>query len=179
MTTHIGLLRAVNVGGRKAVAMADLRELLTGLGLTAARTLLQSGNLVFGSPSRPAALETLLEAEAKRRLGLETTFFVRSAREWTAVIEGNPFPAAARRDPGHLLVLCLKDAPAATAIKTLQAAISGREVVRAQGRHAYIVYPDGVGRSRLTTALIERKLATAATGRNWNTVLKLAALAAT
>jgi uncharacterized protein (DUF1697 family) len=177
MATHIGLLRAVNVGGRKAVAMADLRALLAGLGLSEPRTLLQSGNVVFGSPSRPAALEALLEAEVKRRLGLATTVFVRSAREWTAVIEDNPFRAEARRDPGHLLVMSLKDAPAATAIKALQAAISGREVVRAQGRHAYIVYPDRIGESRLTTALIERTLGTAATGRNWNTVLKLAALA--
>ena len=62
-------------------------------------------------------------------------------------------------------------------MRALQAAITGPEVVRADGAHAYIIYPDGVGRSRLTHALIERKLGTRGTGRNWNTVLKLAALA--
>ena len=53
----------------------------------------------------------------------------------------------------------------------------GREIVKAKGHQAYIVYPDGQGRSRLTTLMIEKKLGTRATGRNWNTVLKLQALA--
>jgi uncharacterized protein (DUF1697 family) len=52
-------------------------------------------------------------------------------------------------------------------------------VVRVEGRHAYIVYPNGIGRSRLTNALIEKKLRTRGTGRNWNTVLKLNELVAT
>ena len=62
--------------------------------------------------------------------------------------------------------------------KIIDVAIKGREVVRTDGSHAYIVFPDGVGRSRLTHDLIERKLGTRGTGRNWNTVLKLGALAA-
>ena len=57
-----------------------------------------------------------------------------------------------------------------------QAAIKGPEIVRGEGRQAYIVYPDGVGRSKLTATLIEKKLRTRATGRNWNTVLKLGKL---
>ena len=57
------------------------------------------------------------------------------------------------------------------------AAIVGAEIVRAEGRHLYAVYPDGVGRSRLTTQLIEKHLGTRGTGRNWNTVLKLMELA--
>ena len=52
------------------------------------------------------------------------------------------------------------------------------EVVEAVGNHLYAVYPDGIGRSKLTPKLIESKLGTSATGRNWNTVLKIAALAA-
>jgi uncharacterized protein (DUF1697 family) len=61
-------------------------------------------------------------------------------------------------------------------VKTLQAAVRGPETVRAVGRQAYIVYPDGVGKSKLTANLIESKLGTRGTGRNWNTVLKLADL---
>ena len=78
--------------------------------------------------------------------------------------------------PGHLLVFCLKDAPAAASVKALQAAIKGREIVRAVGRQAYIVFPDGVGHSRLTSTVIEKHLGTRGTGRNWNTVVKLHAL---
>jgi uncharacterized protein (DUF1697 family) len=122
-------------------------------------------------------LERLLQAESAARLRLQTDFFVRTAQEWRDVIAGNPFREAAERDPGHLVVMFLKDAPAARDVKALQAAIAGPEVVRARGRQAYITYPAGIGRSRLTTALIESKLGTRGTGRNWNTVLKLMALA--
>src|SRR5207249_1045546 len=115
--------------------------------------------------------------EARKRLGLQADCFVRTAEEWKAIVAHNPFPKEAERDPGHLLVMFLKDAPARNDVEALQAAITGPEVVRATGRHAYIVYPNGIGRSRLTNALIERKLGTPGTGRNWNTVLKLRALA--
>ncbi len=74
--------------------------------------------------------------------------------------------------------MVFKRAPKPADVEALRAAITGREVVEAVGAHAYLVYPDGIGRSRLTTALIERTLGTRGTGRNWNTVLKLAALAA-
>ena len=178
MTTYVALLRGINVGGHKPVAMADLHHLLTQLGLADARSLLQSGNLVFGANGRTAArLERLLEAEAAKRLGLQTDFFVRSAKEWKSVVANNPFSKEAARDPGHLVVMALKDAPKDTDVKALQAAITGREVVRAGGKHLYIVYPDGIGRSRLTNAVIDKQLGTRGTGRNWNTVLKLARLA--
>lgn len=178
MATYIGLLRAVNLAGINKVAMADLRQLMTGLGLENGQTLLQSGNVVFRSRiSSAEKLERLLEDAAEKQLGVKTEFFVRSAEEWKALIAANPFPAEARQDPGHLLMLCLKAAPERAAVTALQAAIVGREIVKAKGHQAYIVYPDGQGRSRLTTLMIEKKLGTRATGRNWNTVLKLQALA--
>jgi uncharacterized protein (DUF1697 family) len=175
---YLALLRAINLAGHKLVAMADLRDLLGQLGFADPRSLLQTGNLVFGGQRRTtAALERLLEAEAGKRLALETDFFVRTAEEWKEVVAQNPFREEAKRDPGHLLVFFLKAAPDDKAVQALQASIKGREVVRAKGRQAYIVYPDGIGRSRLTSALIERHLGTRSTGRNWNTVLKLGALA--
>lgn len=178
MTTLIALLRGINVGGHKLVAMADLRNLLTQLGFADVRSLLQSGNLVFrGGSRRGSRLERLLETEVERRLGLQSDFFVRTAEEWSEVVARNPFREEARRDPGHLVVMLLKAPPEAPSMKALQAAIQGPEVVRASGNYIYIVYPDGIGRSRLTNALIEKKLGTRGTARNWNTVLKLHALA--
>jgi uncharacterized protein (DUF1697 family) len=67
--------------------------------------------------------------------------------------------------------------PKANDVKAVQAAIVGPEIVRADGRHLYIVYPVGIGKSRLTNVVIEKKLGIRGTARNWNTVLKLAALA--
>src|ERR1700680_1606153 len=126
MTTYLALLRGINVGGHKLVAMADLRQLLTQLGFDDGQSLLQSGNLVFRGKVRPGAqLERLLETEAKQRLALETDFFVRTALEWKAVIARNPFREEARRDAGHLVVMLLKAAPDAKDVKALQAAIIG------------------------------------------------------
>src|SRR5215831_1151505 len=165
MATYLALLRAINLGAHNAVSMADLRALPERLGFTEARTLLQTGNLVFsGAARRSAEIERALEAEAKKRLALETDFLVRTGREWTGIVADNPFPAEAKADPAHLVVMFFKEAPAARDLETLRAAIAGREVVRAVGKQAYLVYPDGIGRSRLTVALIEKKLATRGTG---------------
>ncbi len=178
MTTHIALLRGINVGGHKQVAMSDLRGFLAELGFDDVRSLLQSGNLVFrGNARTGAGLERLLEVQAEKRLDLRTTFLVRTAKEWKVVIAHNPFRDAAESDPGHLVVMFLKDAPHVNALKALQDAIKGPEIIRAEGRQLYIVYPAGIARSRLTINLIEDKFGTCGTGRNWNTVLKLAVLA--
>jgi uncharacterized protein (DUF1697 family) len=167
----------VNVAGRNLIGMAELREFASQLRLGAPRTLLQSGNLVFKSAARPPTdLERLLESEAAVRLGLRTDFMVRSAADWQAIVERNPFSREAERDPSHLLVMLFKQVPKPADVEALRAAITGREEVEAVDAHAYLVYPDGIGRSRLTTALIERTLGTRGTGRNWNTVVKLAAL---
>ena len=178
MTTQIAFLRGINVGGHKKVAMSDLRDFVAALGFADVRSLLQTGNLVFrGDAPTGAGLERLLEAEAETRLGLDTTFVVRTARQLSQVIDGNPFAEAAARDPAHLVVIFLKDVPTPRAVKALRAAIDGPETVSADGKQLYVVYPAGIGRSRLTNKLIEGKLATRGTGRNWNTVLKLAVLA--
>ena len=166
----IALLRAVNVGGRGMVGMADLRDLLTQLGFHNVRSVLQSGNLVFDAPRARKNLEQLLEKESAARLGVETDFFVRTAAEWDAIIDANPFRKEAKDDPGRLVVLFLKSASDAA---TLHKAIKGPEVARGAGRQIYVYYPDGQGRSKLTNALIEKTLGTRATARNWNTVLKL------
>ncbi len=177
MTTYIALLRAINLAGKNKVAMSDLRELLADMGLRDARTLLQSGNVVFGAATRSAAqLERDLETAARPRLELDIEFFVRSAREWQSIVAANPFPIEAKADPGRLVVAFLKSAADRPRLVALQQAVVGREVVRGNGREIYITYPDGMGRSKLTTALIERMLGTRCTARNWNTVLKLGAL---
>jgi uncharacterized protein (DUF1697 family) len=178
MTVHIALLRAVNLAGSSAVAMSDLRSLMTELGFEA-KTLLQSGNLVFDAGKKKgAALETSIEKALAGRLSLKTEIFLRTAKEWDALVEANPFPKEAKADPGHLVLITLREKAKPADVKTLQASIKGRETVAAAGRELYVVYPDGIGRSKLTMAAIEKALGTRGTGRNWNTVLKIAALAA-
>ena len=178
LTTYVAVLRAINLGAHNRIAMADLKQMLIALGYGNPQTLLVSGNAVFTAPgSSSARIESALEAASTSQLGVTTDYFVRSAKEWQGVITANPFPKEAKTDPSRLAMLCLRDAPSAAQVKALQATIKGREVVTAKGREAYIYYPDGQGRSKLTIAVIEKALGTRGTARNWNTVLKLADLA--
>jgi uncharacterized protein (DUF1697 family) len=164
MTTYIALLRAINLAGKNMLAMSAIRDAMTNAGYEDVRTLLMSGNVVFRSPKKPK-LDGMFLCDA----------FVRSAKEWDAIVANNPFPGEAKRDPGHLIMMALRDKP--KSVEPLREAIAGREYVELDGRQLYLVYPDGVGRSKLTNALIEKKLGTRGTARNWNTVLKLQALA--
>jgi uncharacterized protein (DUF1697 family) len=93
------------------------------------------------------------------------------------IVENNPFPDEAECDAAHLVVMFLKRAPSAEDIEALRETITGPENVSVEDKQAYIVYPRGIGRSRLTNTLLEKKLGTRGTARNWNTVLKLASVA--
>jgi uncharacterized protein (DUF1697 family) len=178
VTSYVALLRGVNVGGRALVAMSDLRTMLAELGFDDVQSLLQSGNLVFrGGARKPEQLETSLAGEIERRCGLRVDVMIRTAAEWAATIERNPYADEASRDPARLIVLFLKAAVKPSDVAALQSVIKGRETVRGTGRELYAYYPDGQGTSKFTIAIIEKTLRTRTTGRNWNTVLKIAALA--
>lgn len=174
MAVCIGLLRAVNLGSHGKVSMEALRDFVAGLGFGDVQTLMNSGNVVFSTNQAiDAEFEDQLEREAALRLDLRTDFLLRDEEEWVRMIDGNPFTNEAERDPSHLLVIFLKSAPAAAAVESLQAAVTGPEIIRAGERHLYITYPAGIGTSKLTNAVIEGKLGIRGTGRNWNTVLRL------
>ena len=179
MNINIALLRGVNVGKGKPVAMADLRAMMTELGFTGVSTLLRTGNIVFDAGrAEPPELEARLQQEAEARLGLRTQVFVRTAAQWATAIAHNPFPDEAAADPSHLLLVVLKQPPPPADVEALQQAIPGRERIRAWERHLYVVYPDGIADSSLTPAIWSRHLGRdSGTGRNWNTALKLAATA--
>lgn len=162
---RIALPRAINLGPHKKVAMSDLRAMAIELGFGDAKTILNSGNLIFRSKLSAAKLEEMLELESARKLGLDTEFMVRTGAEVAKIVADNPFPDMAKRDPGHLVVhFCKK--PVAKGLKVTGAK---REEVKPKGRDIYVTYPDGIGVSKL-------KIDVVSTARNWNTVLKLAAL---
>jgi uncharacterized protein (DUF1697 family) len=177
MPVFVALLRGINVGGKAMVAMADLRAFFEALGFTGAKTLLQSGNVIFEfKAADPDLIEKKLETAFAKKFGRPVEFFVREKSAWEKIIAGNPYRDEAKSDPSHLVVLCLKSKPATAACAALKSAITGREIFRAGGTHLYIHYPDGIGTSKFTNAVIERKLGISGTARNWNTVEKIAAL---
>ncbi len=170
----VALLRAVNVGGR-SLAMAELRRLLGEMRCTDVQTILQSGNAVFvPPPTGETTIGAALEKEIHRRFGLQSDVFVRSAAQLARVIADNPYPREARDDPARLVVVFLAQTPPSDAVAAASAAIAGRETLRAIGAHLYVTYPDGQGTSKLTNAVLERRLGVRGTARNWNTVLRIA-----
>jgi uncharacterized protein (DUF1697 family) len=166
-----GLLRAVNVGGRK-VLMADLRRVAAEAGFDAPETLLASGNVVFGTDLAPRAAADRLEAAILEEIGVATDVMVRDRAELQAVMAGNPFPRQAKDEPGRLAVVFLSGAPEGD-LASLQPACTMGEDVRPGPGCLYIWYPQGMGVSKLSNAVLERRLKVRGTARNWNTVGKL------
>jgi uncharacterized protein (DUF1697 family) len=174
----VALLRGVNVGRGKRIAMTDLRELLIGRGYGEVKTYLQSGNAVFNSePDADAAeLATTIEQALARQLGLDTTVIVRNAAELTAVVAANPLREIAS-DPARYLVGFLAADPEPDGLRALEALDVAPDVVRALGRELYLWCPAGVLASPFSKIAWQKQLGVAVTTRNWNTVTQLAALA--
>ena len=177
MISYVALLRGVNLGGNKMVAMAELRTMLEALGFSDVKTLLQSGNAGFRGPARPpASLEQQLETAMTKHFKMSCDYHVRTAAELRAIIDANPMPAEAKKDPSRFVVIFYKAPLDKALVKAAQAAITGREIVKADGRQLYMYYPDGQGTSK-AGAVVGKILKVQGTARNWNTVLKLAAAA--
>jgi uncharacterized protein (DUF1697 family) len=171
------MLRAVNVGGRNLIKMAQLTALCEGLGHTGVRTLLQSGNVVFRSKSAGRAqVMKGLEDAIEKSCGFRPRILLRSLDELRAAIAANPFADAARDDPGHLVIHFIDGKPPAGAAVSLDGYKGGPERVKLAGGNLYLHYAGGIGTSKLTNAVLEKVLETPGTARNWNTVNKLAQL---
>jgi uncharacterized protein (DUF1697 family) len=168
------LLRGVNLGGRKLLSK-DLKAVTEGLGFTRVETLLASGNVVFDSDLPGAEIEAKLEA-ALLAEGLETDVLVRDLAEMRAVIAANPFPEAVLDHPSHMLVSFHRDPFPAEALERHARLHQGGELLIANGRELYTDYlsQQGMRDSKLLQTMKKAKFPAVATGRNWNTVNKLA-----
>ena len=176
-STYIALLRGINVGKNKRVAMADLREVIESLGYTNARTLLNSGNAVFDSPRalRKNAAEDLRSA-LEKKTGVSSNFILRSAPELAATVQANSLVKQAT-DHTRLFALFLADSSGAEKAKTLLKQAWKPEAVASGPDAIYIWCPNGLLESKAMEAF-GKALGDAVTVRNWATVTKLAQLAA-
>jgi uncharacterized protein (DUF1697 family) len=173
MTAFVSLFRAINVGGRQ-VKMDALKALHESLGLQAVTPYIQSGNVVFQCDEPTSAgVRDEIEAAFQTTFGFHSDVFVRSLPELEAIIERNPFQARIAKAPNWVLVMFLAAHPDDAAQEALRQSYAGPEEIVIIGKEAYLSYPEGVGRSKLTNVLLEKKLKTVGTARNWNTVLKL------
>ncbi|HYK86821.1 MAG TPA: DUF1697 domain-containing protein [Ktedonobacteraceae bacterium] len=174
MTRCVSLFRGINVGGHQAVRMNDLKDLHESLGLKDVATYIQSGNVVFtGDAADPAQLAGQIEESFAQKFGFHSKVMVRTAAEFSDIIENSPFQNQPTKEPKWIVVLFLANRPDNSALEDLQKTYSGPEELFLIGQELYIYYPNGIGRSKLPLPLIEKKLKTTGTGRNWNTVLQL------
>ena len=171
MARYVALLRGINVGGNKKIAMADLRALIGDLGYTDAATLLQSGNAVFTAKNRrPEQVVRALETAIDGRFGMTVRCLVRTAPEMRAIVAANPLAAVAT-NPSRYLVTFLSAPIDADA---LDPADFAPEVVRIVGREVYMWLPEGINDAKVAKVNWDRRFSVVASGRNWNTVVKLA-----
>lgn len=171
--THVALIRGINVGKAKRVAMADLRRIVGELGYTEVRTLLNSGNVVFSAPS-PADHAHRIELALTRELGVSARVMVLSAQELAQAVADNPLLDRVD-DPSRLLVAALSPTHDRKALLRL-AKEKWEPEAFAVGKHvAYLWCAQGILQSRLLPAF-GKMLGEGTTTRNWSTVLKLHAL---
>jgi uncharacterized protein (DUF1697 family) len=175
MTRYAVLLRGINLGRSRRVAMADLRELLTAEGYGNVRTLLQSGNVVLDTDRSATALTGALEAALERRFGFPVDVLVRSRDELLGVLAADPLGEVADDGAKYQVVFL-----AGPADRTLRAALdsddAGDDRYVLGDRELYLWCPNGIQGSPLMAALGKLRGGPPATTRNWNTVRKLAAL---
>lgn len=173
MTSHryVALLRGVNVGRAKRVAMADLRTLVESLGYTGVRSLLNSGNVVFDAAVPPIDAAQAIEEAMAVRLGVSARVFVFASHDVDQIIDDNPLLHLAT-DHARLFAFLLPGESQRALAADLCRQDWAPETV-ALGRHAvYVWCPQGLLDSAVAAALGKR-LGDGATSRNWNTMIKL------
>jgi uncharacterized protein (DUF1697 family) len=175
--TWIALLRGVNVGRAKRVAMADLRALLESLGYTDVKTLLNSGNAVFGAPQRgtPAVLASAIETALHKQLGVEARVFVLAAGTLAELLAAHPLRALAD-DDAKLLLAILAPGVERRALDVLAARDWAPDGLALGPHAAYLWCASGVLDSPVSQAFA-KLVGEQATTRNWATMNKLARLA--
>jgi uncharacterized protein (DUF1697 family) len=174
MTAAIAMLRAVNLGSHNRIKMEALRTLCMSLKLRDPQTYVQSGNVVFRTSEKDLTrLAKKIENGIERDFGFRTDVILRSPAEMRSVLARNPFAKRSGIEPNRLLVLFLALDPGPEAKARALSIKADPEEFRMDGREVYIYFPNGIGRSKLSTGLIERALKTPGTGRNWNSVTKM------
>jgi uncharacterized protein (DUF1697 family) len=170
MARLVALLRGINLGSKRRIAMADLRALMEELGYTDVRTVLASGNVVFTGAKAKAREK--LEAGLEDRFGMKVDVILRTMGELEAVVADDPFGDDVT-NPTRYFVVFLPAAPAAARLGKLQEEDFAPDAFAAGGRELYAWCPDGMQNSRLMKELGKPGLAATATVRNFSTVKKL------
>jgi uncharacterized protein (DUF1697 family) len=180
VSTQIALIRGINVGTAKRIAMADLREMLSGLGYTDVRTLLNSGNAIFETKDSVPEVTAAIEKGLAEDLGVPAKVLVRTRAQVEKALAADPLGEVAIDGAKHFLGF-LVDKPTKKTIDEVDElnndAKWAPDIARLVDDHLYLWCPNGISNATFAKISWDKKLGTAVTMRNWNTLTKLVALA--
>ncbi len=176
MAARVVLLRGINVGPNKRIAMPALREALADAGFEDVRTYVQSGNVVLSSTTSAKQLTAQCAELIRDTFGFDVDVVVRTRDELAEVVKRNPLSDVAE-NPKRYQVSFLSDEPRAEVVRKLKELKAPTEEFAAIGKEFYAWHPEGVARSKLWNALAGQGLGVTATSRNWTTVTTLLAMA--
>lgn len=178
MAVVVALIRGVNVGGNRKLPMDTLRAICGALGHEGTVTYIQSGNAVFRTKKRDLLnVAAELECAIHASLGFRPAVALRTREEMAEIVAANPFAGREGLDPARLLVTFLTRDPGEEARARVRGLDIAPEELHARGRELYTCYQNGPGHTKINTGAIDRAIGLPGTARNWNTVLKLAAMA--
>ena len=172
---RIILFRGMNTGGVRA-PVGEQRVMAEAMGLKNPRTLQASGNLVVESALATDRLEADIEAAMDKTFGVKIAAMARTPDQWAKLIDANPFPDEAAAHPAKVVAMVMKEGIKDGALEAVQALCRDGEAVEAVAGVLYFWFPDGQGDSEIFRKATPKMLGMG-TGRNWNTVLKLAEMA--
>lgn len=177
MKTYIALLRGINVSGQKIIKMELLRKALAELEFANVSTYIQSGNILFQSPLSDAKkIEKQIHDLIEKHFGFDVPVIVVTPDALRSVIDKNPYAHENIAEP-QPYVAFLSAVPTEENVAVLSAMDFQDDRFQTIGKTMYLHYADGAGTTKLSNAVIEKKLNLVSTARNWKTVKKLIELA--
>ncbi|WP_242202194.1 DUF1697 domain-containing protein [Aestuariivivens insulae] len=174
MQTYIALLRGINVSGQKKVPMAELRELLSGLGFQKVQTYIQSGNVIFqASETDIPTLELKIHQAIKNHFGFEVPILIKTPKELQHIFDVCPFEGQ-KKENSYFMLLYAQ--PNASLVETVMELSNDNESFVITNHCVYFFSALGYGRTKFSNNFFEQKLKVTATARNYKTMLKLIAM---
>lgn len=174
MITYIGFLRGINVGGQKKMPMAELRALLSKIGLQNVQTYIQSGNIIFQSDNNSAEdLSLNIHTSIKDHFGFEVPVLIKTPKELQQIFNDCPFTAEKKVSSYFML---LYEAPNREMVNQVLKISYPNEAFNITNDCIYFYCATGYGKAKMSNNFFERKLRVTATARNYKTMVKLLSL---
>ncbi len=174
---YVALIRGINLGHSKRVVMADLRAVISNLGYTDVRTVLNSGNVILDAPAGdPIDMAASIEEVLAERLGVSTRATVLAESDLVRVVTDSPLPVAAPQ-LSRLVVAFLFDPLDRDKLEALRRQDWAPEALALGARAVYLWCANGTVGSPLVQA-VERILGGALTFRTMGTVMRIQRLIA-